>query len=34
MFAGIVVLAAVAVGLTSAVRRLEAIVAPWRAGQR
>jgi len=33
MFAGIVVLAVVAVGLTSAVRRLEAIVAPWRAGQ-
>src|SRR3989442_8137252 len=34
MFAGIVVLAAVAVGLTSAVRRVEAMVAPWRAGQR
>lgn len=33
MFTGILVLAAVAVGLTSAVRRLEAVVAPWRAGQ-
>jgi NitT/TauT family transport system permease protein len=34
MFSGIFVLAVVAVGLTSFVRRLEAIVAPWRAGQR
>ncbi|HEV8641406.1 MAG TPA: ABC transporter permease [Methylomirabilota bacterium] len=34
MFAGILVLAVVAVGLTSAVRRLEAVVAPWRTGQR
>jgi NitT/TauT family transport system permease protein len=34
MFSGILVLAIVAVGLTSAVRRLEAGVAPWRAGQR
>lgn len=34
MFAGIFVLAVVAVGLTSVVRRLEATVAPWRAGQR
>jgi len=34
MFAGIFVLAVVAVALTSAVRRVEAIVAPWRAGQR
>ena len=33
MFTGILVLAVVAVGLTSAVRRLEAVVAPWRAGQ-
>jgi len=34
MFSGILVLAVVAVGLTSVVRRLEAVVAPWRAGQR
>src|SRR5881396_3345577 len=34
MFAGIVVLAVVAVGLTSGVRRIEASVAPWRAGRR
>jgi NitT/TauT family transport system permease protein len=34
MFAGILVLAVVAVALTSGVRRLEAIVAPWRAEQR
>lgn len=34
MFAGILVLAVVAVGLTTVVRRLEAVVAPWRAGQR
>ena len=34
MFTGILVLAVVAVGLTSAVRRLESVVAPWRAGQR
>jgi NitT/TauT family transport system permease protein len=33
MFTGILVLAVAAVGLTSAVRRLEGIVAPWRAGQ-
>lgn len=33
MFTGILVMAAVAVGLTGAVRRLEAVVAPWRAGQ-
>jgi NitT/TauT family transport system permease protein len=34
MFAGILVLAVAAVALTSGVRRLEAMVAPWRAGQR
>ena len=34
MFSGILVLAVVAVGLTSVVHRLEAVVAPWRAGQR
>ena len=34
MFAGILVLAVVAVALTSGVRRLEAMVAPWRAEQR
>jgi NitT/TauT family transport system permease protein len=34
MFTGILVLAVVAVGLTGAVRRLESVVAPWRAGQR
>jgi len=34
MFTGILVLAVVAVALTSVVRRLEAVVAPWRAGQR
>lgn len=34
MFAGILVLAVAAVGLTAAVRRLEAAVAPWRAGPR
>jgi NitT/TauT family transport system permease protein len=34
MFTGILVLAVVAVGLTGAARRLEAVVAPWRAGQR
>ena len=34
MFSGILVLAVVAVALTSAVRRLEGAVAPWRAGQR
>ena len=34
MFTGILVLAVVAVGLTEAARRLEAVVAPWRAGQR
>lgn len=34
MFTGILVLAVVAVALTEAVRRLEAVVAPWRAGQR
>jgi len=34
MFTGILVLAVVAVGLTGAVRRLEAAVAPWRAGQQ
>lgn len=34
MFAGILVLAVVAVALTGAVRRLETVVAPWRAGQR
>lgn len=33
MFAGILVLAVVAVALTGAVRRLETLVAPWRAGQ-
>jgi NitT/TauT family transport system permease protein len=33
MFTGILVLAVVAVALTGAVRRLEAAVAPWRAGQ-
>jgi NitT/TauT family transport system permease protein len=34
MFVGILVLAAVAVGLTGLVRRLEAAVAPWRVGQQ
>lgn len=34
MFVGILVLAVVAVGLTGAVRRIEAAVAPWRAGQQ
>jgi ABC-type nitrate/sulfonate/bicarbonate transport system permease component len=33
MFTGILVLAIVAVALTGAARRLEALVAPWRAGQ-
>ncbi len=34
MFSGILVLAVAAVILTGAVRRIEAVVAPWRAGQR
>lgn len=34
MFTGILVLAIAAVGLTGVVRRLESVVAPWRAGQR
>lgn len=34
MFVGILVLAVVAVGLTSVVRRIEAAVAPWRVGQQ
>lgn len=34
MFVGILVLAAAAVAMTEGVRRLEALVAPWRVGQR
>ena len=34
MFTGILVLAVVAVALTGGVRRLETLVAPWRAGQQ
>lgn len=34
MFVGILVLAAVALALTAGVRRVEALVAPWRAGQQ